>query len=247
METATLSCKPANAEIPVTKMSAAITAKDPKETLASAVYEHLRQDILTVAIPAEAKLNIRDLCTRFSVGLSPVREALSRLSTENLVRQTDHRGFTVAPLSELDLEDLTKARCDIDGMALRQSIEAAQPAWEEGLLVSYHRLSKTPRFETEDTTIRSPAWEKAHKAFHVALVAGCGSRWLITISGDLFEAAERYRHLARLGGTARRKDDEHRPIMNAALAYDADRAVDLLAAHYKRTADLVKVVLARRT
>lgn len=229
----------------MTKISNSPAKKGRKGTLASSVYEILRQDILTVAIPAEAKLNIRDLCDRFSVGLSPVREALSRLSTENLVRQADHRGFTVAPLSELDLEDLTKARCDIDGIALRQSIESAHPAWEENLLLSYHRLSKTSRFETEDTTTRSPSWEKAHKAFHVALIAGCGSHWLTTISGDLFEAAERYRHLSRLGGTARLRDDEHRPIMEAAMAYDADRAVDLLTAHFKRTAELVKVVLAR--
>ena len=53
-----------------------------KETLASTVYDQLRQDILTVELPANAKLNIRALCERFSVGLSPVREALSRLSRE---------------------------------------------------------------------------------------------------------------------------------------------------------------------
>src|SRR5450432_1808726 len=117
-----------------------------KETLASSVYEQLRQDILTAELAADAKLNIRALCERFSVGLSPVREALSRLSRENLVRQADHRGFTVAPLSKADLQDLTKARCAIDAMALRQSIEAREAAWEENLLIAYHRLSRTPRY-----------------------------------------------------------------------------------------------------
>lgn len=218
--------------------------KPSKETLASTVYEQLRQDILTVVIPAESKLNIRELCERFSVGLSPVREALSRLSMERLVDQVDHRGFTVAPLSETDLDDLTRARCSIDGMALRQSIAAADPAWEERVLVSYHRLSRTPRFGQEGNSTRSPAWEEAHKAFHVALVSGCGSRWTEQICSQLFEAAERYRHLARLGGRSRLRDDEHRPIMDAALAHDADRAVDLLARHFQRTVDLVKQVLA---
>src|SRR5215472_10772064 len=99
-----------------------------KETLASTVYGQLRRDILNVELPPNAKLNIRSLCERFSVGLSPVREALSRLSRENLVRQTDHRGFTVAPVSKADLHDLTKARCALDGMALRQSIEGREQA-----------------------------------------------------------------------------------------------------------------------
>ena len=177
------------------------------------------------------------------MGLSPVREALSRLSRENLVRQADHRGFTVAPLSKADLQDLTKARCAIDAMALRQSIEAGEAAWEENLLIAYHRLSRTPRFVAADTRMRSPAWEEAHKRFHAALVAGCGSRWLTEISGQLFEAAERYRHLARLAGKSRSRDNEHLPIVGAALAHKADLATELLTLHFQRTADLVETVL----
>jgi DNA-binding GntR family transcriptional regulator len=216
-----------------------------KETLASSIYDQLRQDILTVELPADTKLNIRALCERFSVGLSPVREALSRLSRENLVRQADHRGFTVAPLSKVDLRDLTKARCALDGMALRQSIEARDAAWEEQLLISYHRLSRTPRFSGTDAKMRSPTWEEAHRQFHASLVAGCGSQRLTAISGQLFEAAERYRHLARLAGKSRSKDDEHRPIMEAALAHNADLATGLLTRHYQRTAELVETVIAQ--
>jgi DNA-binding GntR family transcriptional regulator len=219
--------------------------KARQETLATSIYEQLRQDILTVALPAESKLNIRALCDRFEVGLSPVREALSRLSMESLVRQIDHRGFSVAPLSLTDMVDLTKARCWIDGQGLRQSIMTAEPAWEEGLLVTYHRLSRTPRFEGEDRRARSAAWETAHRDFHQQLVVGCGSRWLTTISGQLFEAAERYRHLARVAGKSRIKEDEHRRIMDAALAHDADRAVALLTAHYNKTAELVRAVISQ--
>ena len=233
--------------MPLAAPDRAVKSADPeppvKETLASTVYDQLRQDILTVELPANAKLNIRALCERFQVGLSPVREALSRLSRENLVRQADHRGFTVAPLSNADLHDLTKARCAIDGMALRQSIEAREAEWEEHLLVAYHRLSRTPRFAAPDTRLRSPLWEEAHRQFHAALVAGCGSRWLMTISGQLFEAAERYRHLARQAGKSRSNEDEHRPIMEAALAHNADLATGLLTRHFQRTAELVETVL----
>jgi DNA-binding GntR family transcriptional regulator len=232
-------------QIAAPRRSESPAAPEPanKETLASTIYDQLRQDILTVELPADAKLNIRALCERFSVGLSPVREALSRLSMENLVRQADHRGFTVAPLSKADLYDLTKARCAIDGMALRQSIEAREAVWEENLLIAYHRLSRTPRFTDADTRMRSPAWEQAHRHFHAALVAGCGSRWLTTISGQLFEAAERYRHLARLAGKTRSSQDEHLPIMEAALAHNADLATGLLTRHFQRTAELVETVL----
>jgi GntR family transcriptional regulator, carbon starvation induced regulator len=215
-----------------------------KETLASSIYEQLRQDILTVNLPAGSKLNIRSLCDRFDVGLSPVREALSRLSMEKLVSQIDHRGFKVASLTIEDLRDLTHARASVDGMALRQSIEAFDMQWEERLIVAYHRLSRTPRFTDDNHLTRSPVWEEVHRQFHVALVAGCGSQWLITISGQLFQAGERYRHVARVAGKSRLKDDEHKPIMEAAISRDADLATKLLKQHYQRTAELAELALS---
>lgn len=218
--------------------------KAGKETLASAIYAQLRQEIIAITLPPESKLNIRELCSRFSVGLSPVREALSRLSMERLVLQTDHRGFAVAPLSAADLDDLTRARCAIDGLALRLSIAAGGESWEEQLLLAFHRFSKIPRFGPDGGLTRNPLWEKAHRDFHRALVAGCGSVWLAASSAQMFDAAERYRHLARRRGHARTVDDEHRPIMNAALAGRADEVADLLTRHYTRTAELAKAALS---
>jgi GntR family carbon starvation induced transcriptional regulator len=218
-----------------------------KETLASSIYDALRQDILTLALPADGKLNIRSLSERFGVGLSPVREALSRLSMENLVTQTDHRGFKVATLSVADLHDLFRARISIDSMALRQSIASGVLAWEEQLLIAYHRLSRTPRAASADNRTRSPEWEEVHRRFHSALVAGCGSQWIVNISGQLFEAGERYRHVARLAGKSRVKEDEHKAITDAALAHNADLATSLLAAHYQRTAELAELALSGRS
>jgi DNA-binding GntR family transcriptional regulator len=68
--------------------------------MASIVYERLRREIITVAVPPGERLHIRSLCDRFKVGLSRMREALSRLSSEGLVVQCDHRGFSAAPISE---------------------------------------------------------------------------------------------------------------------------------------------------
>src|SRR5215470_19799354 len=131
-----------------------------KETLASHVYDQLRQDIISVAIARGEKLHIRSLCERFDVGLSPVREALSRLSTEGLVAQSDHRGFAVAPMSETDLVDLTRARSWLNEMAIRKSIENGDAAWEESVVLCFHRLSRTPRYAADNTqeTERTSAW-----------------------------------------------------------------------------------------
>jgi DNA-binding GntR family transcriptional regulator len=215
-----------------------------KITLASAVYERLRDDIITGSQPPTHKLHIGDLCDRFSVGLSPMREALSRLSSEGLIKQTDRRGFSVAPVSLPELIDLTRARCWINEVGLRESIARGDAAWEEAVVLSFYRLQRTPRLLPNAETDRNPEWEKAHRTFHLSLISGCGSEWIANICDKLFDASERYRHLARRAGVVRSSaEGEHRAIMDAAVARDTKQAIDLLNAHFQRTADLVQRVV----
>jgi GntR family transcriptional regulator, carbon starvation induced regulator len=219
-------------------------ADSQKQTLASAMYRELRSEILTAAIAPEAKLNIRELCDRFCVGLSPMREALSRLSAEGLVQQVDNRGFAVMPVSVPELLDLTKARCWTNEIGLRQSILNGGEPWEENLVLSVHRLSRTPRYLNGDTLARNVAWEDAHRIFHRALIGGCGSHWLVETCERMFDASERYRHLARLAGMSRSKhEDEHKEIMQAAIEHRAEEAVQLLNQHFITTAQLVQAVV----
>lgn len=223
------------------------TVDDRKETLASHVYDRLRQDIITVAIAPGEKLHIRSLGDRFDVGLSPIREALSRLSTEGLVVQSDHRGFAVAPMSEADLLDLTRARCWLNELAIRNSIANGDAAWEENVLLSFHRLSRTPRYEPGNETERSPSWEIAHRNFHSSLISASGSRRLEEYCEHLFDSSERYRHVGRRAGVkGGNRDSEHRALMEVAVARDADAAARLIRSHFEHTAELVREVLKRR-
>lgn len=232
--------------------SAAPVASEEAEvrTLSSAAYVRLRREIIRAELPPGQKINIRELADRYGTGLAPVREALNRLTSEALVTQSDQRGFTVPPLDVDDLDELVRARCLINGMALRESIAHGGAQWEEGVLLACHRLARTPRTREGDgdsPQSRNPNWEDAHRAFHASLVAGCRSKWLIGYCEQLFDAAERYRYISRraIKQRASANEGEHAAIMQAALAHDADRAVELLNAHFTRTAELVRAQLAR--
>ena len=220
-------------------------------TLASRAYERLRRDIINAQFTPGVKLLIRPLCERYDVGLSPMREALNRLSRDGLISQNDRRGFRVAPLDEEHLAELTRTRCWLNEIALRESIVNGDSAWEEGIVVAFHRLTRIPRHLSEaDKAVYNPAWEGAHRAFHSSLIAACGSRWLKGFCEQLFDAADCYRHLSRVSSLRRKLHrDEHRAIMDAVLARDAEKAVKLLCLHFTRTADLVQDRLAalRRT
>ena len=190
------------------------------------------------------RLRVQSLAAHYSVAASPVREALNRLASEGLVTAHDMRGFFVSPASEAELDELTRTRCWLNAVALRESIQNGGGAWEEGVLLAHHRLLRTPRNAADDTV--AEGWPEAHRAFHRALTAGCRSAILVDFCDQLFVQAERYRNLSRLAAEAdpARRDDEHRTVVEAALAGDADRAVSLLDGHFTRTAELCRKLIA---
>ena len=63
-------------------------------TFATSTYGRVRADIIGCLLAPGLRLRIRDLCERYGVSLSPMREALNRLVAEGLVIADDHRGFT---------------------------------------------------------------------------------------------------------------------------------------------------------
>lgn len=219
--------------------------EEAAETLASAAHEGLRRDIVTAIFRPGQKLLLRDLCDRYGMGLAPVREALNRLVSDELVVQTDQRGFRVAPVSLAQLEDLVTTRCRIEAICLVESITLGDAGWEEEVALAFRRLAGLRRGGSARTPLLDPGWERAHKAFHAALLSASPSLILRNLCGQLFLAADRYRHLARLTNDApdRPVQDEHRAIMDAALARDAAAAVSLLEAHYRRTAGAVRHAL----
>jgi DNA-binding GntR family transcriptional regulator len=62
----------------------------------------LRSQLLARRFAPGEKLKIDDLCRRFAVDSSAVREALSRLASEGFVVSEPQRGFRVAPLPEVE-------------------------------------------------------------------------------------------------------------------------------------------------
>ena len=212
----------------------------------SAVYREVKRDILNNELEARSKLQIEALSSRYGVGASPLREALNRLSAEGLVIQQDQKGFRVAPVSQDDLHELTRARLVLDEALLRESINTGDAAWEEALVVAYHRLSRVPNVLPGDATRINPAWHAPHKQFHRALLAGVGSPTLLDFSDTMFDRANRYRALSKRSSTSRDVMAEHKGLMEAALDRAPEEATRLLQDHVNRTTELVVRQLVRQ-
>ena len=117
----------------------------PSSTQTINVYDRLREDLLSGQLEPGRKLQMRFLTEAYQIGQTPLREALNRLTAEGLVESREQRGFYVTGISRSELEELTKTRCWIESLALRQAMAASTLEWEEALVVAHHRLSRAPR------------------------------------------------------------------------------------------------------
>lgn len=213
-------------------------------TRATSIYERLKADILSAQLEPGRKLQLRFLMEHYEAGQTPLREALNRLTTEDLVIGKEQRGFFVKPISLEELGELTKTRSWVEGLALRESIANANPAWEEALLVAHHRLERVPRSLNPEHFKSNPEWERLHRAFHALLISGCGSRPLIGFCTQLADRLNRYRALSsRKAFRVRKVSQEHADIAKAVLEHDTEEAVHLLQRHYEQTAELIRADL----
>ena len=222
---------------PATESEQSTEADRLPKTLAGTVYEILRSDILSGQLAPECKLRIEFLSKRYRTGHIPIREALNRLTSEGLVDRREQRGFIVSPISAEDLRELTKTRCWLEGIALSESIASHTREWEEGVVLAFHRLSRLPRSMNRSTYRVNPEWERLHREFHRSLLAGCGSRWLLSFCLQLADQSYRYRQIAFKKVFPLRNDtDAHRMITEATIGGNADVAVKLLQTHLQFTA-----------
>jgi DNA-binding GntR family transcriptional regulator len=216
------------------------------KTLADEAFNKIRDDIIRGLLVPGEKLQPDLLRERYAIGVSPVREALSRLAADGLTVAEGQRGFFVAPISIGELNDITDLRIDLSVKALERSIEFGNDVWESGLVGASYQLDKLIKPMEQNPAAVYDGWERRNRAFHGALGAGCQSPWLLHLCELLYDQSERYRRQLDNHVQPRSEiHDEHHVMMSAALRRDAATACSLLAHHIRSGADAVRERMER--
>jgi len=210
------------------------------ESMTSQAYTRLRKDIISGVLKPGQKLKVEQLRKQYEVGSSPIREALSLLTSDHFVERLDQRGFKVASVSRQEFNELLKTRCWLEEKALRESIKNGKSSWEEQVVLAAYRLSRVPRSEAENQFVANVEWEERHKHFHMTLISACESTMMMKFCDQLYDQNVRYRQLSgKVAYPTRDINSEHGAICDAALARDADLASELLMAHYIHTGEFL--------
>lgn len=213
-------------------------AKPAVGTLSRDIKDRLREDIVTGVLKPGARLRLDEVRKNYGIGMSPLREALFQLSVEGLTDLEDRRGFRVAPVSTAKLRDITFMRLELECMALKLSIKNGSRDWEAQILSTLDDLAAVSL--CQDNGSVAPEWEARHRSFHDALVAACGSDWLLHFRAILGDQWARYRQLCiRYTRRDRNVLVEHRAIAEAAVAREADDAVYLMSKHIRLSTQII--------
>jgi DNA-binding GntR family transcriptional regulator len=166
-----------------------------QDTLTDRAIAALQRDILAGDLPPGGRLGIVGLVKRYGIGATPIREALSRLASRDLIIAIGQRGFRVAPLDRGDLLDITRIGVVLETEALRQSLAQGGDAWEAQILSSLHQLRRYVARHGAAFGEGTEEFDRLHKGFHSALIGADGSVRLAQAISDLYDQAYRYRRI----------------------------------------------------
>ncbi|CAN7155975.1 GntR family transcriptional regulator [Rhizobium sp. LjRoot30] len=211
-----------------------------RETVQDRVYQQLRQALIYGLFDPGEVLIIQDLAVSMQTSTMPVRDALSRLISEQALEALPNRSVRVPVIDPKRLDDLLKARIVIEGAALElathritdEEIEALHPLighYDEALA----NRSDYPIEEELDL----------NKSFHFRIYQHSGSDVLFPIIESLWLQSGPYVRAAVLKFDPKSEISAlhyHREILAALKARDAEAAKRALASDISRAFDLLR-------
>ena len=217
-----------------------------RETVNDRVYRELRRALIRGLFDPGQVLTIQELAAKLETSTMPVREALSRLISEQGLEAMPNRSVRVPPVDETRLEHLLKARIVIDGAAL----DMAAPRLSAADLRELARLA-----EDHDTSSRGAASAiesqlEINQAFHFRIYEASGSTVMIPIIESLWLQSGPYIRAAAIAFDPRdavSTSHFHGRIVAALKAGDVARARAALADDIGRAFALLRPDQARKS
>lgn len=201
----------------------------------------LRRDIALGVLAPGTRLNIEALKRDRKVSHPTIRETLALLAGEGYVTVEENKGYRVLASSLDDLRDSTRLRAELECLGFAWAMERATPEWRGQVVAAHHMLSEVEANMGRNLHEFILDWDIRNKAFHMALIAACGSPRLIETVSTLYDLTRRYRlmaystHSPDRPAWVERSPREHDRLKDCALAGDVENGVSALREHITKS------------
>ncbi|MEI7552849.1 MAG: GntR family transcriptional regulator [Verrucomicrobiota bacterium] len=202
------------------------------------VYAVLKQRILACALPPNERLIEKKLCAELRVSRTPLREALNRLSHEELVSFQPHAGYRVAGITLAGFKNLIELRSIVEPQAAALAAERATPAD----LAALRAQATQPHDPSEEHSFIQYCQANSH--FHLLVVRCARNSMLENIVMSALDMYQRPTYL-RIG---RQMDpsnpsSKHHAIVDAIERRDAEAARTIMRQHIQGGGERIMAAL----
>ena len=191
---------------------------------AQAVYAELKRRIMSLELEPGERLYEPALAEALAVSRTPLREAIRRLTAENLLEQQPTGGVVVPRLDPREIAELYDVRASLEGLMAR---EAARRATKDDLAGLDDLLARNAAM----VGFAGDAMDLG-KQLHDAVARIAANSWAIRLHEQIDDQMVRYRVVTN--STQARRDaalEEHRDICAAVASGDQERAATVAFDH----------------
>jgi GntR family transcriptional regulator, rspAB operon transcriptional repressor len=201
-----------------------------RKSLSEQIYWSLRDDIISGKIKQGERLNTNDLKDRFQVSMTPIREAVMRLSQDRFVENVTNHYTKVTELTRENIIELLDISCLFD----RYSIHVCMKLDEETKKAAFSEMQAEvdkQRKDIQNVLEERQEYESVFNGFHNIL-------YKYTNNKRLFEIAIQNNNLLFLAdcNTDNKKypmeaANEHQAILDAMKSGDENLALEKADEH----------------
>ena len=205
------------------------------------VYDAVLRMLLDGRIASGERLSIEDLARTLSVSPTPVREALVMLERTGLVSRVALRGYRVAPpLDREQLQQLFDARLLLEVEAATRAHAQRETLLDELRDITAEHdehVSRIVGYDAEDgdgdeLLDLTQAYFTTDAAFHHAIFAAAGNRYLTDMYESLGALTHRMRQIAMRGpNDVQEASREHHAIVDAFSRGEPGAAAEAMRSH----------------
>lgn len=208
----------------MTWMDSGITGIGPRQVLADEVYSRLSVLIISGRIAPDTRINIEDVARTLGVSPTPVREALARLESDELVEKLALKGYRTTPLlSDTQVAELYDLRRMLEPLTARRAASRLDEAGAE-------RLRAELQVGREADALADTALHSQHDArLHDLVFELAGNETARHAYNRLHVHLHLYRRT--FGTSVGSTIIEHTAIVDALVRRDEQGAEDAMNAH----------------
>ncbi len=213
----------------------------PRQSLAAAVVERLREKILSGELREGEQLRQDAIADQFQISRIPVREALSHLAAEGLIRILANRGAVVSSLSPDEIMEMFETRAVLECYMLRCAIPNSK---EEDFQQAEDILRRYEESLEKDSEMKS--WGTWNWSFHSALYAPAGRSHMLSYIKTLNVNCDRYTRLHLVfTRDLHRAGQSHHDLLDACKTRDPEVASAALWTHITEAGAYLKEFIKR--